>query len=283
MPLDADIAGPLGGGPADPRPGRGGRRGGEGEPRAGPAPGARGRGGAGRRGDRARGGPARRRAALPQAIRGRFRDRAHHSLRPEARTLRGLGRPRADPGEPPMAVDGRKDGEVVIVGCGRVGAALAEAFDNGGHEVIVIDTSTRAFDRLSGEFKGQAHPRRRHRRGRPAQGRRRGRRRLPRADRGRQPERHGRPGRDREASVSSRSSPRSTTRCGRRPTPSSGSRRSAGRPCWPTRSSASSASRRPACRRHRTGRIAHGGEDHHVPASGADASTEAPVGAAREA
>ena len=44
----------------------------------------------------------------------------------------------------------------VIVGCGRVGAALAEAFDNAGHEVIVLDTSTRAFDRLSGEFKGQA-------------------------------------------------------------------------------------------------------------------------------
>ena len=44
----------------------------------------------------------------------------------------------------------------VIVGCGRVGAALAEAFDNGGHEVVVLDTSTRAFDRLSEEFKGQA-------------------------------------------------------------------------------------------------------------------------------
>jgi trk system potassium uptake protein TrkA len=44
----------------------------------------------------------------------------------------------------------------VIVGCGRVGAALAEAFDNAGHEVIVLDTSTRAFDRLSEEFKGQA-------------------------------------------------------------------------------------------------------------------------------
>ena len=46
--------------------------------------------------------------------------------------------------------------KVVIVGCGRVGAALAEAFDHGGNEVIIIDTSTRAFDRLSGEFKGQA-------------------------------------------------------------------------------------------------------------------------------
>ena len=46
--------------------------------------------------------------------------------------------------------------KLVIVGCGRVGAALAEAFDNSGHEVIILDTSTRAFDRLSGEFKGQA-------------------------------------------------------------------------------------------------------------------------------
>jgi len=44
----------------------------------------------------------------------------------------------------------------VIVGCGRVGAALAEAFDNGGHEVVILDLSTKAFDRLSGEFNGQA-------------------------------------------------------------------------------------------------------------------------------
>lgn len=44
----------------------------------------------------------------------------------------------------------------VIVGCGRVGAALAEAFDNGGHEVVILDTSTLAFDRLSEEFKGRA-------------------------------------------------------------------------------------------------------------------------------
>lgn len=46
--------------------------------------------------------------------------------------------------------------KLVIVGCGRVGAALAEAFDNAGHEVLIVDTSTRAFDRLSTEFKGQA-------------------------------------------------------------------------------------------------------------------------------
>jgi trk system potassium uptake protein TrkA len=44
----------------------------------------------------------------------------------------------------------------VIVGCGRVGAALAEAFGNAGHEVVILDTSTRAFDRLSDGFKGQA-------------------------------------------------------------------------------------------------------------------------------
>ena len=44
----------------------------------------------------------------------------------------------------------------VIVGCGRVGAALAEAFGNDGHEVVVIDLLTQAFDRLSEEFKGQA-------------------------------------------------------------------------------------------------------------------------------
>ena len=46
--------------------------------------------------------------------------------------------------------------KLVVVGCGRVGAALAEAFDNLGHDVVILDTSTRAFDRLSTEFKGQA-------------------------------------------------------------------------------------------------------------------------------
>lgn len=46
--------------------------------------------------------------------------------------------------------------KIVIIGCGRVGAVLAEAFDSGGHEVVVIDLSTRAFERLSSEFRGQA-------------------------------------------------------------------------------------------------------------------------------
>ncbi|MCI0345046.1 MAG: TrkA family potassium uptake protein [Chloroflexi bacterium] len=46
--------------------------------------------------------------------------------------------------------------KIVIVGCGRVGAALAESFDALGNEVIIIDIVTRAFDRLSNEFRGSA-------------------------------------------------------------------------------------------------------------------------------
>jgi trk system potassium uptake protein TrkA len=46
--------------------------------------------------------------------------------------------------------------KIVIVGCGRVGSVLADAFDTGGHEVVVLDLSTRAFDRLPPEFRGQA-------------------------------------------------------------------------------------------------------------------------------
>lgn len=46
--------------------------------------------------------------------------------------------------------------KIVIIGCGRVGAVLAEAFDTSGHEVIVLDTQTKAFDRLPSEFRGKA-------------------------------------------------------------------------------------------------------------------------------
>ncbi len=45
---------------------------------------------------------------------------------------------------------------IVIVGCGRVGATLAAELDAGGHEVTIIDVSTTAFDRLPGTFRGQA-------------------------------------------------------------------------------------------------------------------------------
>ena len=46
--------------------------------------------------------------------------------------------------------------KIVIVGCGRVGAVLAESLDHDGHEVIILDHSTRAFDRLPSDFGGQA-------------------------------------------------------------------------------------------------------------------------------
>ena len=46
--------------------------------------------------------------------------------------------------------------KIIIVGCGRVGASLAETYDRAGHEAIVLDSSTRAFERLSSGFRGEA-------------------------------------------------------------------------------------------------------------------------------
>lgn len=46
--------------------------------------------------------------------------------------------------------------KTVIVGCGRVGAVLAESFERAGHDVVIIDLSSRAFDRLPSSFKGNA-------------------------------------------------------------------------------------------------------------------------------
>jgi trk system potassium uptake protein len=46
--------------------------------------------------------------------------------------------------------------KTIIVGSGRVGASFAEAFDRAGHEVVIIDVSTRAFDRLPSTFGGEA-------------------------------------------------------------------------------------------------------------------------------
>jgi trk system potassium uptake protein len=42
----------------------------------------------------------------------------------------------------------------VIVGCGRVGSALAKLLDADGHEVIVVDENAAAFKRLGPKFKG---------------------------------------------------------------------------------------------------------------------------------
>jgi trk system potassium uptake protein TrkA len=42
----------------------------------------------------------------------------------------------------------------LIVGCGRVGSALAKLLDADGHEVIVVDENPAAFKRLGQKFKG---------------------------------------------------------------------------------------------------------------------------------
>lgn len=44
---------------------------------------------------------------------------------------------------------------VVVMGCGRVGASLADALSRIGHEVAVIDRDPAAFHRLSVEFPGE--------------------------------------------------------------------------------------------------------------------------------
>jgi len=46
--------------------------------------------------------------------------------------------------------------KIVIVGCGRVGASAADLYDRAGHDVIILDAATAAFDRLPSTFGGQA-------------------------------------------------------------------------------------------------------------------------------
>ncbi len=43
---------------------------------------------------------------------------------------------------------------VVVMGCGRVGARVASILDNNGHRVTVVDTNARAFRRLAPGFGG---------------------------------------------------------------------------------------------------------------------------------
>lgn len=43
---------------------------------------------------------------------------------------------------------------VVIMGCGRVGARVARVLDQNGHHVTVVDTRSEAFARLGNEFSG---------------------------------------------------------------------------------------------------------------------------------
>jgi trk system potassium uptake protein TrkA len=44
---------------------------------------------------------------------------------------------------------------VVIMGCGRVGARVAFLLDHAGHRVAVIDVDSRSFRRLAADFKGE--------------------------------------------------------------------------------------------------------------------------------
>ena len=45
---------------------------------------------------------------------------------------------------------------VIIVGCGRVGAGLAERFARAGNDVTIVDLRTEAFSRLEPDFPGRA-------------------------------------------------------------------------------------------------------------------------------
>jgi trk system potassium uptake protein len=44
---------------------------------------------------------------------------------------------------------------IVILGCGRVGARLAQLLESDGHEISIIDSDPEAFDRLPETFHGQ--------------------------------------------------------------------------------------------------------------------------------
>jgi trk/ktr system potassium uptake protein len=46
---------------------------------------------------------------------------------------------------------------IVILGCGRVGAQLAEILYRAGHTVSVVDSSSESFQRLSSDFKGTTY------------------------------------------------------------------------------------------------------------------------------
>lgn len=44
---------------------------------------------------------------------------------------------------------------IVVVGCGRVGAELSYRLFKGGHQVVVVDSNREAFNRLPPEFRGR--------------------------------------------------------------------------------------------------------------------------------
>ncbi|CAN5544142.1 hypothetical protein BH23CHL5_BH23CHL5_01840 [soil metagenome] len=44
--------------------------------------------------------------------------------------------------------------KVVVMGCGRVGSRVASILDKNGHDVTVVDTEFRSFNRLPADFGG---------------------------------------------------------------------------------------------------------------------------------
>jgi trk system potassium uptake protein TrkA len=46
--------------------------------------------------------------------------------------------------------------KVIVVGCGRVGAGIAERLARAGHDLTVVDINTESFSRLEEDFPGQA-------------------------------------------------------------------------------------------------------------------------------
>lgn len=46
--------------------------------------------------------------------------------------------------------------KIIVMGCGRVGALLAELMAEDGHEVTVLDTNEYSFRRLPSNFNGKA-------------------------------------------------------------------------------------------------------------------------------
>ena len=119
-----------------------------------------------RRGDRAWRRPDHLRPAVPPPVRRRLRHRPHHPVHPEERPVRGLGRPRGD-------ARGAASMKAVIVGCGRVGAGIADELDRAGWQVLIIDVSIGGLRPAAGHVQRDRPPGRRHRRGRPAPARRR--------------------------------------------------------------------------------------------------------------
>ena len=81
----------------------------------------------------------------------------------------------------------------LIVGCGRVGSALAKLLDADGHEVIVVDENASAFKRLGSKLQRSRCRRYRYRLRRPQARRRGDRRRLHRRYQRRQSQHHGGP------------------------------------------------------------------------------------------